>query len=140
MNNLQRCQWILLKGPTASATTEMTASFDTSTYGGNYVAIAANVNAEANTNSTNVVLTVSHADTNSATNYSSIATVLIDNTAAAGGVVIVPMKGKKRYLKAFVTPDTTTNGAVIVGGIFAVVNPELIGLTNQTTVSVAVAS
>jgi len=38
----------------------------------------------------------------------------IDNTAAAVGVFHVNCVGRKRYLRVLATPDTTTNGAVIV--------------------------
>ena len=124
----------LLAGPTASATTAISASLDTSTYGADFITILAPVNAEANTNSTNVVLSVLHSDDTVVTNHVTLAaTAVIDNTSANVGVRHINWVGKKRYLRVTVTPDTTTNGAVIPGGIVAIINPEVRGQTDAAT-------
>lgn len=123
----------LITGPNASATTARSGSLDTSTYAADYITVLVPVNAEANTDSTNVILEVLHSDTTVVTAHASLGTVLIDNTSANCGVAHINWNGKKRYLRVTATPDTTTNGAVIVGGIICVVNPEIRGQTDAST-------
>lgn len=131
------CQQVqLLIGPQASATTARSASLDTSTYAADYITVLVPVNAEANTDSTNVILNVLHSDDTVVTNHASLGTVLIDNTSANVGVAHINWIGKKKYLRVTATPDTTTNGAVVVGGIIAIVNPEIRGLSDAATGSV----
>jgi hypothetical protein len=114
MKPLQATRTVLALGPQASATTARTANVDAANC--SYAKIFVPVNAEANTNSTNVIMEVLHADSTSAT-FTSLGTNLIDNTAAAVGVANVALNGKGRYIQVKATPDTTTNGAVVVGGI-----------------------
>lgn len=120
--------------PQASATTARSAAVDCA--GADYVTVLVPVSAEANTNSTNVILDVLNSDTDAATAYVSLGTTLIDNTAANVGVYHVNMIGRKRYLKVTATPDTTTNGAVLVGGI-TMIKQIRISPNNATTSSVA---
>lgn len=115
MKNSQSLRFEMALAPQASATTARSAAVDCA--GADYVTVLVPVSAEANTNSTNVILDVLNSDTDAATAYVSLGTVLIDNTAANVGAYHVNMVGKKRYMKVTVTPDTTTNGAVLVGGI-----------------------
>lgn len=136
MKVLSGTQVVTALGPQASATTARTAALDTSTYGADYVKFLIPISAEANTNSTNVTVQVLHSDDTVVTNHVSLGTALVDNTAAVCAVVDVNMHGKKKNLRVVVTPDTTTNGAVLVGGIVAVVDPEQRGLTADTTSSV----
>lgn len=100
--------------PITAATTARTAAIDTQ--GADYATIEFIIGAEANTNSTNVALNLKESDTNAATAYvtfDSNFSVTADNTNAAVAVFNVDLKGRKRYLQVNVTPDTTTNGAVI---------------------------
>jgi hypothetical protein len=113
---------------------------DTSTYGADYVKFIIPISAEANTNSAGVTLQVLHSDDTVVTNHTSLGTALIDNTAAICAVVDVNMVGKKKNLRVTVTPDTTTNGAVLVGGIVAVIDPQTRGLTADTTGTVLTVS
>lgn len=136
MKYLAAQQVQLLLGPQASATTARTASVDTSTYGADAITVLVPVNAESNTNSTNVILECLHSDTTDVASHVSLGSVLIDNTAANCGVVHLNWVGKKRYLRVTATPDTTTNGPVVVGGIAVVVNPEIRGQTDASTGSV----
>lgn len=136
MKFLSATQVQLLLGPQASATTARTASLDTSTYGASSISVLVPVNAEANTNSTNVILEVLHCDTTVVTSHVSLGTVLIDNTSANCGVVHVNWNDKKRYLRVTATPDTSTNGAVVVGGIAVVLNPDIRGQADASTGSV----
>lgn len=136
MKYLAAQQVQLLIGPQASATTARSASLDTSTYAADYITVLVPVVVEANTNSTNVILECLHSDDTVVTNHASLGTVLIDNTSANCGVYHVNWVGKKKYLRVTATPDTTTNGAVVVGGIVAVINPEIRGLTDAASGSV----
>jgi hypothetical protein len=83
--------------------------------GADYAVIQVHVTAEANTNSTNVSLDLLENDTTVVTNFATFnaaTAVTLDNTAAAVQKFGVDMRGRKRYLRVTVTPDTTTNGAV----------------------------
>ena len=135
-NRTQSCQYVVAKGPTASATTAVSGYVDCATYSADYVTFVVPVNAEANTNSTNVVVTISHGDTTNS--YTTLGTGTIDNTSANVGVFHVATVGRQRYFKCAVTPDTTTNGAVIPGGIIAIVDPDFKGATADSTSSVVV--
>lgn len=100
--------------PITAATTARTAAIDTQ--GADYATIVFHIGIEANTNSTNVALNLKESDTNAATafaTFNSSFSVTADNTAATVQVFNVDLKGRKRYLQVSVTPDTTTNGAVI---------------------------
>ena len=113
MKPLQATKTVLGLGPQAAATTVRTANIDTANC--SYAKVMVPISAEANTNSTNVVMEILHADdTNS---FTSLGTTLIDNTAAVVAVANVNLNGKGKLLQVKVTPDTTTNGAVVVGGI-----------------------
>ena len=104
--------------PITAATTARTAAIDTQ--GADYATVVVHVGAEANTNSTNVALNLRESDTNAATafaTFNSSYSVTADNTAATVQVFNVDLKGRKRYLQIVVTPDTTTNGAVITSCI-----------------------
>lgn len=100
--------------PITAATTARTAAIDTQ--GADYATIQFVCGAEVNTNNTNVVLNLKESDTNAATAYvtfNSSFNITTDNTAASVNVFNVDLKGRKRYLQVTMTPDTTTNGAII---------------------------
>ena len=102
----------VLLTPLAAATTERTASLDCQ--GANYATIRVQIGVEANTNSTNVALTLAEGDTtNSYATFNAAANRTVDNTAATIATTHVDLEGRKRYLKLTMTPDTTTNGAVV---------------------------
>ena len=117
MKPLQATKTVLALAPQASATTERTALIDTSN--ASYAKIFIPISAEANTNSTNVVVDLLHSDDTVVTNFVSLGTNLVDNTAAVVSVLNVNLIGKKKNLRVEVTPDTTTNGAVVVGSVIA---------------------
>jgi len=100
--------------PVTAATTARTAAIDLQ--GVDYASIEIILGAELNTNSTNVALNLKESDTNAATAYvtfDSNFSVTADNTNGCVTVFNVDCKARKRYLQINVTPDTTTNGAVI---------------------------
>ena len=109
----------LLITPTAAATTALTARLDCKD--AHYATIRVALGIEANTNSTNVVVSLLESDdtvvTNFATFDSDLADTTVDNTAAVVATRHVDLDGRKRYLRLTVTPDTTTNGAVTIGAV-----------------------
>ena len=108
----------VLLAPITAATTARTANLDCS--GANAVRITVALSAEANTNSTNVVLQLSESDDTVVTNFATFNASFnrtVDNTAATVATNILDLEGRKRYLRLAVTPDTTTNGAVISSAI-----------------------
>lgn len=118
MNDIQSRDFSLLLAPITAATTERTANLDCQ--GASYASIVLAVSAEANTNSTNVAVQLLESNDTTATNFATFnATynVTVDNTAAAQQPFHVDLRGRKRYLRIKVTPDTTTNGAVITSAV-----------------------
>lgn len=105
----------VLIAPTTAATTVRTANLDISD--ANYVCIRLVVSAELNTNSTNVAVRLLESDDTTASNFATFNATYnftLDNTAAAVAPLYVDTEGRKKYLRLEVTPDTTTNGTVIV--------------------------
>lgn len=138
MKNSQSMVASVLLAPATSATTERTAALDTQN--ADYATIYVTVNAEANTNSTNVALNLKESDTNAATAYvtfNSSYSLTLDNTAGAVAALNVDLKGRKRYLQVTVTPDTTTNGAVISSAI-GLLRKDISGANSGNAGSVAV--
>jgi hypothetical protein len=106
---------VMLAPLAASATTARTANLDC--IGADYATIRVVITSEANTNSTNVVLQLSESDDTTASNFATFNSSFnrtVDNTNAVIATNHVDLKGRKRYLRLTVTPDTTTNGAVNV--------------------------
>lgn len=104
----------VLLAPVTAATTVRTANLDIADC--NYVEIRLVVSAETNTNSTNVAVRLLESDDTTATNFATFNSTYnftLDNTASAVAPLFVDTEGRKRYLRLEVTPDTTTNGAVI---------------------------
>lgn len=108
----------VLLAPITAATTARTANLDCS--GANAARITVALSAEANTNSTNVVIQLSESDDTVVTNFATFNASFnrtIDNTAATVATNILDLEGRKRYIRLAVTPDTTTNGAVISSAV-----------------------
>ena len=103
----------VMLAPITAATTARTANLDTQD--ANFATIRVVLGAEANTNSTNVAIQLSESDDTTATNFATFDSSFnrtVDNTAGVIAVNHVDLRGRKRYLRITVTPDTTTNGAV----------------------------
>lgn len=114
MKHLQAATYSLALAPITAATTARTANIDTQ--GSDYAVIGVILGQELNTNSTNVAIQLLESDTTTVTNFAtfnSAFNVTIDNTAAVQRTLEVDLKGRKRYLRIAVTPDTTTNGPVL---------------------------
>ena len=113
----------VMLAPVTAATTARTANLDCA--GATYAKIVIPISAEANTNSTNVVLALSESDDTVATNFATFNASFnrtVDNTAATVATNLIDLEGRKRYLRLTLTPDTTTNGAVISGAIATLYN------------------
>lgn len=105
----------ILIAPTTAATTQRTANLDISDC--NYAEIRLVVSAELNTNSTNVAVRLLESDDTTASNFATFNATYnftLDNTAAAIAPLFIDTEGRKKNLRLEVTPDTTTNGTVIV--------------------------
>ena len=104
----------VLLAPSASATTARTANLDCQ--GANFATIDVAISAEANTNSTNVAIQLSESDDTVVTNFATFDASFnrtVDNTSAVVATNHIDLRGRKRYIRLTVTPDTTTNGAVL---------------------------
>lgn len=114
---MQALDYSVMLAPVTAATTARTAALDTT--GADYATIVVTLGAEANTNSTNVVVSLSEGnDTNTFTTFdTSFNSITVDNTAGTIAPWCVDLKGRKRYLKIAITPDATTNGAVITSAV-----------------------
>lgn len=132
MKPVQSNLYSVLLAPAASATTARTANLDT--LGANYASVIVSLSAEVNTNSTNVAIQLSESDTTVATTFATFNSSFnqtLDNTAAIVHAAHVDLKGRKRYLRLTLTPDTTTNGAVLSSAV-GVLDP---GLRNSSNAS-----
>lgn len=109
---LQAASFSQMLAPSAAATTVRTATLDTT--GADYATIVVNFGIELNTNSTNVVVSISEGDTtNSFSTFNSdFNSITVDNVAATIATRHIDLNGRKRYLLLTVTPDSTTNGPV----------------------------
>ena len=104
----------VMLAPITASTAERTANLDCQD--ANYATVRVVLGAEANTNSTNVAIVLSESDDTVVTNFATFDSSIdrtIDNTAGVVGVTHVDLNGRKRYLRLTLTPDTTTNGAVL---------------------------
>ena len=108
----------MLLDPAAAATTARTANLDCQ--GAHNATILVTLGAELNTNSTNVAIQLSESDTTVATTFATFSADFnrtVDNTGAVVAVNHLDLKGRKRYIRLTVTPDTTTNGAVLSSAV-----------------------
>ena len=111
----------VLLAPATAATAVRTANLDCAD--ANYATIRVVLGAEVNTNSTNVAMTLSESDDTVVTNFATFSSGYnrtIDNAAGVVAVSHVDLNGRKRYLKLTLTPDSTTNGAVISSAVASV--------------------
>jgi len=135
MRNQQAMHGSIMLAPITAATTERTANLDCQ--GADYATIQIVLGAEANTNSTNVVVSLKESDDTTATNFATFNAdynQTLDNATATIALYHVALKGRKRYLRVTVTPDTTTNGAVL-SCVSALLNKEVkeSAITNFST-------
>lgn len=120
MKHPAKAVWSTLLAPVTAATTARTANLDTK--GAHYATVVVPLGAEANTNSTNVALQLSESDDTVVTNFATFDSNFnrtVDNTSGTVAVSNIDLKGRKRYIRVTITPDTTTNGAVLSGAYAA---------------------
>lgn len=138
MKHLQACSFTEVLAPVTAATTARTAALDCQ--GVKNATIVVHIGAEANTNSTNVAINLSESDdgaATSATTFDANFSRTVDNTSATVAVDHVDMRGRKRYLHLTITPDTTTNGAVITDAV-AILDKEVRDVTASSADDVVV--
>jgi hypothetical protein len=105
----------VILAPVTAATTARTSS-NLDCAGSNYATIRVILGAEANTNSTNVPIAIKESDDTNASNFATFTATFnrtVDNTAGVVATSHIDLDGRKRYLNVTVTPDTSTNGAVL---------------------------
>ena len=120
MKDLQAKTYDVLLVPTTAATTARTANLDCQ--GAHNATILVTIGAEANTNSTNVAIQLSESDTTVVTTFATFNAAFnrtVDNTGAVVAVNHLDLHGRKRYVRLTLTPDTTTNGAVLTSAVAA---------------------
>jgi len=114
MKHLQSTKRNVMLAPITAATTQRTANLDCA--GADYATITIILGAEANTNSTNVAVRLLESDSTTATTFATFDSNFnrtLDNASAIVAAYSVDLKARKRYLRIELTPDTTTNGAVL---------------------------
>lgn len=132
----QSMDYSILLAPVTAATTARTAALDCR--GADYATILVTLGAEANTNSTNVTLQLAEGDTtNSFATFNADFNRVIDNTAAVIAAYHVDLKGRKRHLRLSISPDSSTNGAVISSAV-AALDLEYKNVANSSNADVVV--
>lgn len=132
----QALDYSILLAPVTAATTARTAALDCR--GADYATILVTLGAEANTNSTNVTLQLAEGDTtNSFATFNADFNRVIDNTAAVVAAYHVDLKGRKRHLRLSISPDSSTNGAVISSAV-AALDLEYKNVANSSNADVVV--
>jgi hypothetical protein len=124
--------------PITAATTVRTANLDCA--GADYATITIVLGAEANTNSTNVAVRLLESDVTTATTFATFDANFnrtLDNTAAMVAAYNVDLKARKRYLRIELTPDTTTNGAVL-SSVIGNLDLEVENIANSSNADVSV--
>jgi hypothetical protein len=138
MKNLQSAKRNVMLAPITAATTQRTANLDCA--GADYATIEIVLGAEANTNSTNVPVRLLESDSTTATTFATFDSNFnrtLDNTAAIVAAYNVDLKGRKRYLRIELTPDTTTNGAVL-STVIGSLDLEIDNVANSSNADVVV--
>ena len=138
MKQLQSVKRNVMLAPITAATTSRTANLDCA--GADYATITIVLGAEANTNSTNVAVRLLESDTTTATTFATFDANFnrtLDNTAAIVAAYNVDLKGRKRYLRIELTPDTTTNGAVL-SSVIGNLDLEVDNIANSSNADVSV--
>ena len=138
MKNLQSVKRNVMLAPITAATTARTANLDCA--GADYATIEIVLGAELNTNSTNVAVRLLESDNTTASNFATFNSAFnrtLDNTTAMVAAFNVDLKARKRYLRIEVTPDTTTNGAVL-SAVVGNLDLEIVNSANSSNADVVV--
>ncbi len=131
MKPFQSSNFSVLLAPSAAATAVRTASVDITD--ADYCTIVISASAEVNTNSTNVTVAVARGDSGSS--WTTLATALLDNTAANTAEFHINTVGKGKYIQVTSTPGThTTNDPVLVSAV-AILDPANKGASEGTVVN-----
>jgi len=143
MNALQALKWRQSIAPTTSAvTTQRTAAIDCA--GDDYVTLIINPSVESAAAATGIVISVLHSDDTVVTNHATILANRTEDLTTTHNIIYhIPVR--KRYLRLTVTPDTTTNGPVVISAISVCGHSEerpastsgMVGSTNDVVVVVS---
>ena len=109
---------------TDAATAALTGNFDCQE--GHYATVRVLFGVEKNTNATDVAIQLSESDDTVVTNFATFDADFnrnVDNTTASVATSHVDLRGRKRYIRLTVTPDTTTNGDIEIGAIGTLYKP-----------------
>lgn len=139
VKSMQQVTDSVLLAPVTAATTARTANLDCQ--GADYATIRVVLGAEANTNSTNVAIQLSESDDTVVTNFATFNADFnrtVDNTSGIVATNHVDLEGRKRYLRLTITPDTTTNGAVISSAVASLQKDVMSGTVSDYGNDVAV--
>lgn len=138
MKHLQSVKRNVMLAPITAATTVRTANLDCA--GADYATITIVLGAEANTNSTNVAVRLLESDVTTATTFATFDANFnrtLDNTAAIVAAYNLDLKPRKRYLRIELTPDQTTNGAVL-SSVIGNLDLEVENIANSSNADVSV--
>ena len=138
MKHMQSVKRSVMLAPITAATTQRTANLDCA--GADYATITIILGAEANTNSTNVAVRLLESDSTTATTFATFNSSFnrtLDNASAIVAAYNVDLRARKRYLRIEVTPDTTTNGAVL-SAVVGNLNLEVENSANSSNADVVV--
>ena len=138
MKNLQSAKRNVMLAPITAATTARTANLDCA--GADYATIEIVLGAELNTNSTNVAVRLLESDNTTASNFATFNSSFnrtLDNTAAVVAAFNIDLKARKRYLRIELTPDVTTNGAVL-SAVVGALDLEIDNSANSSNADVVV--
>jgi hypothetical protein len=134
----QEFDYTVVLAPATAATSARSVAMDT--LGSDYATIVITLGAEANTNSTNVTLQLAESD-NSTTGFvtfNSNFNRVVDNAAAMVAVYGVDLKGRKRYIRLTVTPDTHTTNGVVLSSAISLMDLEFSNVSNTSNADVFV--
>lgn len=112
----QSSVYSLMLAPLAAASAARSAAIDISN--AEYATIVVTASAEVNTSGTNVTLAIAHGD--DGTNYTTLSTTLLDNTAAAKQEFHIDTKDKKKFLRVTVTPGTNATNDLVITTVHAI--------------------
>jgi len=135
----QEFDYSIVLAPVTAATAARSVAIDT--LGADYATILITLGAEANTNSTNVTLQLAESDnaTTGFVTFNSNFNRVVDNTSAILAAYNVDLKGRARYIRLTVTPDTHTTNGVVLSSAVAMLDLEFsnVAITNNADVFVS---
>lgn len=128
----------VLVAPVTAATTVVTANLDT--LGADYAVFNICLGARLNTNATSPQIRLLESDSTTASTFATFNSAFTKSVSNASSVVVaycVDLRGRKRYQRIEITPDSTTNGPVI-SAVIAELKLENLNSNNANNADVVV--